>query len=89
MIMEKTVETGKVITILFKSHSSKPLKIVIDDEKSPQKVDDIVYVSSHAPLAKAILNRKQNDDIEFEAPEGKLTVKIVKVDLVKSFALSL
>lgn len=88
MIVEKTVEPGKVITILFKNPSSRPLKIVIDDEKSPQEVDDIVYISSHAPLAKAILNCKQHDDVQFDAPEGKLTVKIVKVvDLVKSFAL--
>lgn len=79
MVAEKIVEPGKVITILFKSPSSKPLMIAIDNGKSPQKVDDIFYISSHAPLAKAILNHKQNDDVEFDTPEGKLTVKIVKV----------
>jgi transcription elongation factor GreA len=36
-------------------------------------------ISNESPMGKALLNRKVGDVIEFEAPAGKLKLKIVEI----------
>lgn len=75
---QQTVELGKIITIRFIGPSSKPLKISINN-KGVQEKNGVVNISAEAPLAKAIINHRAGENIEFESPEERLKVKIVKI----------
>ena len=75
---QQTVELGKIVTILFNGPYSKPLKITIHDRRFMKKIDT-VYISPQTPLAKAIINHKIGENIEFKSPEGKLKVKIINI----------
>ena len=79
MTKPQLVEPGKIVTILFAGPSSKPLRVIINNGKLTRYTSDPVHISPQAPLAKAIINHKEGEEIEFQAPEGKLEVKIVSV----------
>lgn len=73
----QTVECGKIVTIKFNGPSKRPIYISIDSKQTRKK--GAVCISPLTPLAKAILNRRTGEKIEFDSPEGKLGIKIIDV----------
>lgn len=73
----QTVECGKIVTIKFNGSSKRPIYISIDSKKTRKK--DAVCISPLTPLAKAIINRRVGERIEFDSPEGRLGVKIIQI----------
>lgn len=73
------VEPGKIITIIFQGpYKRRPLNIAIKNNKT-EKCKGAVYISPLAPLARAILNRKTGEIVEFNSSEGKLGVRILGI----------
>lgn len=79
MIKRQFVEPGKIVTILFKSPSSKPLEVIINTGRLTRHSGNPIYISPQAPLAQAIAKHKAGDNVQFQSPEGKLEVKILNI----------
>lgn len=80
MDTEQIVKPGKIVTIVFKGPSKRPLHIAVKNGKSHSKTG-VVYISSQTPLAQAIINHKAGDNIEFNSPEGKLRIRIIGISI--------
>ena len=68
------VEIGSNVVVKYKS-IEKEFKIVGTNEAEPQAGK----ISNESPLGSAFLNKKVGDEVEVEAPVGKIKYKIIKI----------
>jgi len=68
------VSLGHEVTIQIKS-AQQTLTIVGDLEADPS----CNYISDQSPLGQALLGKTQGQEIEVDAPVGKITYKILKI----------
>lgn len=71
-----TVVTGVVVHLLYEGDEESTAFLVGSIE---EKHGGAVVVSPTSPLGKALLDRKVGDQVSYEAPGGKLQVKITKI----------
>lgn len=69
------VEVGSKVTLKLQGNSQKMFHIVSHLEANPLENK----ISDQSPLGQALLGKKIDDDIEVDAPVGKLTYKIVSI----------
>lgn len=72
------VQPGKIITVIFKDSDQEPINVRILDKK-PALDSDVKCISLNAPLAQAILNHAEGEEVEFTTPTGKLIVEIARI----------
>ncbi|GAB4419165.1 MAG: transcription elongation factor GreA [Anaerolineales bacterium] len=71
-----TVQVGVTVTIKEKgSESEETYTIVGAAEANPREGK----ISNESPIGKALLNRKLNEEVQVEAPDGSYIVRIVKI----------
>jgi transcription elongation factor GreA len=68
------VQVGSKVTIKISS-TTKQFHIVTHLESDPATNK----ISDESPLGKALIGKKVNDEIEVEAPAGKITYKVVSI----------
>jgi len=69
----KTVQIGCKVKVKVNGKDTKEFYIVSHFESDP----NVSKISDRSPLGKALIGKKINDEIEVEAPAGKVTYKIV------------
>jgi transcription elongation factor GreA len=69
------VELGSKVMVKPEDGNKEHYTIVGSAEANPSEGK----ISNESPMGKALLNRKVGDVIEFEAPAGKLKLKIVEI----------
>ena len=72
------VRLEKIVTICFKIPKEGKIKVCVSQRK-PEISRDITYISPQAPLAQAILNHREGEEIEFISPSGPLRIKILNI----------
>jgi len=70
-----TVQIGTTVTIKEKDFDEETYTIVGAVEANPREGK----ISNESPIGKAILNRKLNEEVQVEAPDGSYTIRIVKI----------
>ena len=70
-----TVQVGSKVTIKLASSNVREFHIVSEIEADPT----VNKISDQSPIGQALLGKKVNDEIEVEAPVGKMTYKIVSI----------
>ncbi len=71
-----TVQVGSTVTICEKGGEPEVYTIVGAAEANPSQG----RISNESPLGKALLNKKPNDSVLVEAPQGSFEVEILKVE---------
>jgi transcription elongation factor GreA len=74
--VQQTVEAGTVVTIRYEGDDDVERFFVGSIEERGEGVE---VVSPGSPLGKALIGRGKGDEVEYEAPGGKLRVEIVAV----------
>jgi len=74
--IQQTVEAGTVVTIRYEGDDDVERFFVGSIEERGEGVE---VVSPGSPLGKALIGRGKGDEVEYEAPGGKLRVEIVAV----------
>jgi transcription elongation factor GreA len=69
------IELGTKVEIKFAGGNKENYTIVGSAEANPGEGK----ISNESPMGKALLNKKVGDEVEFEAPAGKLKLKIVEI----------
>ncbi len=88
--LEEIIKTAKVIKKSKKSHKEVSLgsKITVEVNKNSMvfhlvgewEADPMAKkISNESPLGKALIGHKEGEEIEVEAPKGKLVYKIIKI----------
>ena len=72
----QTVEAGTVVTIRYEGDDDVERFFVGSIEERGEGVE---VVSPGSPLGKALIGRTKGDEVEYDAPGGKLRVEIVAV----------
>ena len=72
------VDFNKVVTIRYKDPEEPPVVVCICENK-PNTSDGIVYISPQAPVAKAILNRFEGEEVNVLTVDGILKVEIMQI----------
>ncbi len=72
----QTVEAGTVVTIRYDGDDDVERFFVGSIEERGEGVE---VVSPGSPLGKALMGRAKGDEVEYDAPGGKLRVEIVAV----------
>jgi transcription elongation factor GreA len=73
---EKTiVQIGSTVRIRLSGRQEKEFFIVSHMESDPTNFK----ISDQSPLGQALIGKKLNDEVEVEAPVGKITYKIVAI----------
>lgn len=75
--MNKVVGADKIITIYYIGKNEQ-FDVCISGAKPPQQIG-LIYISSSSPLAQAILNHKEGEEIEFSTTAGKQKIRIIKI----------
>lgn len=70
------VEVGSKVKIRLDGASEKEFYIVSHFEANPSENK----ISDQSPLGVALLGKKVKDDVEFQAPVGKVRYKIIAID---------
>jgi transcription elongation factor GreA len=70
-----TVQVGCKVKIKVSGNSEKIFSIVNQIETDPSQNK----ISDQSPLGKALMGKKVDDEIEVQAPVGKITYKIVSI----------
>jgi transcription elongation factor GreA len=70
-----TVQVGSSVKIKISGNSTKEFSIVSHLEADPSQNK----ISDQSPLGVALLGKKVGDEVEVEAPVGKISYKIVSV----------
>jgi len=70
------IQVGSTVKIKISGNSTKKFYIVNHMESDPS----LNKISDQSPLGQALIGKKLNDEIEVEAPIGKLTYKIVSIN---------
>jgi transcription elongation factor GreA len=69
------VQLGCKVKIKISGNSEKEFHIVSQLESDPTQNK----ISDQSPLGRALIGKKVNDEVEVEAPVGKITYKIISV----------
>ena len=69
------VELGSKVVVKLADGNKENYTIVGSAEANPGEGK----ISNESPMGKALLNRKVGDEVEFDAPAGKLKLKIVEI----------
>lgn len=69
------VNIGDTVVIQFGDDEPETYTIVGVAETDPTKG----YISNESPMGQALLNRKVGDEVTFDAPAGKIKVRIIGV----------
>lgn len=69
------VHVGSTVTIQESGSEPEQYTIVGAAEANPEKG----RISNESPLGRALINRKQGEKVQVDAPQGSFTIKIVKV----------
>ncbi len=70
------VTTGIIVSLLYDGDSEPERYLVGSIEEKP---DGVSVLSPNSPLGQALLGKAAGDTVEYEAPNGKLKVKIVSI----------
>lgn len=73
------VGAGTVVTIVYEGDSDDFAERYLVGHME-EKVADLDVVSPQSPLGTALLGASEGDVVEYEAPTGKLKVKVLKVE---------
>lgn len=71
-----TIQVGSVVTIKEEGMEAETYTIVGAAEANPSKG----RISNESPLGKALINKKVDDKVQVDAPQGSFTVHILKVE---------
>jgi transcription elongation factor GreA len=74
-LSKKSIGLGHKVKIKISGKAEKEFYIVSELEADPSQN----RISDQSPLGQALIGKKVHDEIEFEAPIGKLTYKIVSI----------
>ncbi|MFA6250205.1 MAG: GreA/GreB family elongation factor [Candidatus Shapirobacteria bacterium] len=74
-IQSTIVQVGSTVKIKIANTNTKTYNIVTHLEADPSQNK----ISDQSPLGQALLGKKMLDEIEIEAPVGKITYKIVSI----------
>lgn len=69
------VQVGSKVTIKLSSSTKKEFHIVSEIEADPTANK----ISDQSPMGQALIGKKVNDEIEVQAPVGKMTYKIISI----------
>jgi transcription elongation factor GreA len=69
------VQVGTLVKIKISGNSIKEFNIVSHMESDPTKNK----ISDQSPLGQALIGKKVNDEIEVDAPVGKISYKIISI----------
>lgn len=74
-VKSDSVQVGSQVKIKISGNSEKLFSIVshLESDPSTNKISD------QSPLGQALLGRKLNEEVEVDAPVGKITYKIVSI----------
>lgn len=72
------VELNKIVLLKYKDPDEPSVRICISDKKPDQK-GDIIYISPQTPIAKAILNHMEGEEVDVVTPGGTYRIQIHKV----------
>jgi len=75
-VSAETIQVGSTVTIREEGSDPEVYTIVGAAEANPA----IGRISNESPLGKALLNRKVNEVVQVDAPQGSFTVEILKVE---------
>lgn len=70
------VQVGSSVKIRYSTNLEKDYIIVSHMESDPTQNK----ISDQSPLGQALIGKKINDEVEFQAPVGKITYKIVSIN---------
>jgi transcription elongation factor GreA len=70
------VATGSIVEIRYGGDEESERFLVGSIE---ERRDDVSVISPGSPLGQALLGRKAGDKVEYQAPNGTLTVEIVSI----------
>jgi transcription elongation factor GreA len=71
-----TVQVGSSVTIQEEGMPAESYTIVGAAEANPGKG----RISNESPLGKALMNKKNGDTVQVDAPQGTFTVQVIKVE---------
>jgi transcription elongation factor GreA len=71
-----TIQVGSVVTIQEEGMEAETYTIVGAAEANPSKG----RISNESPLGKALINKKQGEKVQVDAPQGSFTVQVLKVE---------
>ncbi len=71
------VRPGSIVSVIYAGDDEPEKFLVGSIEEQP---DDVLVVSPGSPMGEALLGAAPGDDVEYESPGGKLTVKVVEIE---------
>jgi transcription elongation factor GreA len=71
-----TIVVGSTVKVKISSKSEKQFSIVSHLESDPSQDK----ISDQSPLGQALIGKKLHDEVEVDAPIGKITYKIVSIN---------
>ena len=75
--LDGKIATGAIVTIRYEGDEETERYLIGSIE---EKRDDVSVISPGSPLGQALMGHNMGELIEYEAPNGKLTVEIVAVN---------
>jgi transcription elongation factor GreA len=76
---EGIVSTGSIVTIVYEGDDDSMAERYLVGHME-EKVGDLDVMSPQSPLGAALLGANEGTWVEYEAPTGKLRVRVIKVE---------
>jgi transcription elongation factor GreA len=76
---EGIVSTGSIVTIVYEGDEASMAERYLVGHME-EKVGDLDVMSPESPLGSALLGSSADTWVEYEAPTGKLRVRVIKVE---------
>jgi transcription elongation factor GreA len=76
---EGVVSAGSIVTIVYEGDDDNMAERYLVGHME-EKVDNLDVMSPQSPLGEALIGSSAGDWVEYEAPTGKLRVRVVKVE---------
>ena len=76
---EGIVSAGSIVTIVYEGDDDSMAERYLVGHME-EKVDNLDVMSPQSPLGEALIGSSAGDWVEYEAPTGKLRVRVVKVE---------
>jgi transcription elongation factor GreA len=76
---EGIVSTGSIVTIVYEGDDASMAERYLVGHME-EKVGDLDVMSPESPLGSALLGSSADTWVEYEAPTGKLRVRVIKVE---------
>jgi transcription elongation factor GreA len=76
---EGVVSAGSIVTIVYEGDDDSMAERYLVGHME-EKVDNLDVMSPQSPLGEALIGSSAGDWVEYEAPTGKLRVRVVKVE---------